>query len=76
MVCVFTYIPATRGVLNFIGTACSVATGWAVLFRVGFTIALGLVGSACVIFVVGEKKCKASMTWQLISNIPKPLSNE
>ena len=44
----FTYIPATRGVLNcvdFIGTACSVAAGLAVLFTVGFTTAVGVVGS-------------------------------
>ena len=54
----FTNIPATRGVLNcidFRGTACSVATGWALLLRVGFTTALVVVGSACVIFVVHEK---------------------
>lgn len=56
----FTYIPATRGVLNcvdFIGTACSVAAGVAVLFIVGFTTAVGVVGSACMVFVVGERKC-------------------
>ena len=56
----FTYIPATRGVLNcvdFIGTACSVAAGLAVLFTVGFTTAVGVVGSACMVFVVGERKC-------------------
>ena len=56
----FTYIPATRGVLNcvdFIGTARSVAAGLAVLFTVGFTTAVGVVGSACMVFVVGERKC-------------------
>ena len=56
----FTYIPATRGVLScvdFIGTACSVAAGLAVLFTVGFTTAVGVVGSACMVFVVGERKC-------------------
>ena len=56
----FTYIPATKGALNFGGTACSVATGWPLLFRVSFTTALGVVGSACVMFVVGERKCMAS----------------
>ena len=60
MVCMFTYIPATKGALNFGGTACSVATGWPLLFRVSFTTALGVVGSACVMFVVGERKCMAS----------------
>ena len=60
---VLTYIPATRGELNcvgFRGTACSVAADWALLFRVGVTTALVGVGSACMIFVVGKRKCVVS----------------
>ena len=48
-VCVYIHIPATSGMLNcvdFGGTACSVATGWAVMFTVGFTNSVGVVGSA------------------------------